>query len=177
MNKPLTGRERDELRRKVVVLDKTVCFHCKKTNLTEEDIYCPNCGFPQQKSEEEQKKFIVDYRKTKSAIKEEKDTINSAKRYLYIAAVVNMIPFISDEILVLIIGLSISLVFVVLAIWINKKPFAAILTGIIFYITLYLFFGLLDATLFISGIIWKIVIVGTLFSALNSVKKLEQLKQ
>lgn len=172
----LTGRERDEMRRRVVVRDRSVCHHCRRPGLTVDDVYCPDCGFPQQGSESEQRKFIVGKRKERSLQSDHAAMVQKARMYLLVAAGLNMITFLSDQPVVLIVGAIISGIFVGLSFWAKKRAYPALLTGLITYVSLQLLFGIVDVWFMISGIFWKIAIVGALFFALRSAKELEKPK-
>ncbi|HRH39424.1 MAG TPA: hypothetical protein PK760_13820, partial [Flavobacteriales bacterium] len=117
----LTGRERDEMRRRIVVQDRTVCHHCKRKGLTNEDAFCPDCGFPQQGSEAEQRRFVVEKRRERSLRTDHEAMVRKARNYLLLAAGLNMLTFISSDPLTLIIGLVISGIFVGLSFWAKKR--------------------------------------------------------
>lgn len=170
----MTGRERDAARRTVRIADPSVCFHCKRGGLSAADKHCPNCGFPQGGTDEERWKFVVQRRRERSAREDQKAMIDKARLYLFLAAGLNMISFISDEPVVLLIGGIISAVFIAFAVWAKQRPYPAILTGLITYVSLQLFFGLFDWRFVLGGLIWKIAIVGALFYALRSAKVLER---
>jgi hypothetical protein len=170
----MTGRERDAARRTVRITDPTVCFHCKRSGLLPDEKHCPDCGFPQGGTEEERWKFVVQKRRERSAREDQKAMIDKARLYLFVAAGLNMIAFISPEPVVLIVGGIISAVFIAFAFWARHRPYPAILTGLITYVSLQLFFGLFDWRFMLGGLIWKIAIVGALFYALRSAKVLER---
>jgi RNA polymerase subunit RPABC4/transcription elongation factor Spt4 len=169
----LTGRERDEQRRRIVVLDRSVCQHCKRKGLTNEDKFCPDCGFPQQGAESEQRRFIVEKRRERSKAQENECMVKRARYYLQGAALMNMLSFISDEPLVVVVGLVISSVFVALSFWAKTKAYPAILTGLLTYVSIQLFFGVFHWQFLMSGLIVKIAIVGALWYALRAAKELE----
>lgn len=171
---PMTGRERDALRRGVRITDPTVCFHCKRKDLDPKEKYCPDCGFPQGGTEQERWNFVIAKRKERSAREDQKGMIGKARMYLWIAAGLNMIPFIvPDQPVIIVVGVIISSIFGGLAIWAGKKPYPALLTGLITYVTIQLFLAILDWRLLFGGLIWKIAIIGALFYALRSAKALE----
>lgn len=170
----MTGRERDELRRRIVVRDPTVCHHCSRKGLTPEDRFCPDCGFPQGGTELEQRQFMVRKRMERSKVADHEAMVKKARMYLLVAAGLNMIAFISSEPVVLIIGGIISGVFVALSFWARKRAYPALLTGLLTYISIQLFFGLFNWQFLFSGIFWKVAIVGSMFYALRSAKELEK---
>tara|TARA_B100000780_G_C21084623_1_gene436914 strand:- start:949 stop:1488 length:540 start_codon:yes stop_codon:yes gene_type:complete len=161
----------------IIIKDRSICYHCKQEGLKPENKYCPNCGFPQNGTDQEQRKFIIDFRKKKSAIREAKTMVERGRNFLFIVAFLNFISFIGGGTVVLIIGGIISSIYVGLAFWSIRKPFPALLTGLIFYGVLNLFFGILAPMFLLSGIIWKIAIVVALLFALYSVKDIEKLQK
>jgi hypothetical protein len=46
----------------IEVQDSSVCFYCKSAPIPEHITYCPQCGFPQHASKEEQIEFINELR-------------------------------------------------------------------------------------------------------------------
>jgi ribosomal protein L37E len=177
MSIKISAQERDRRRRQIVIKDRSVCYHCKQEDLKVEDKFCHMCGFPQNGSEQEQRMFIINNRRKKSEIKEAKTMVTRGRNFLFIVAGLNMLSFIGGGTTVLIIGLIISAVYLGLGVWASSKPFPALLTGLIFYITLNLFFGILDVSYLLSGLIWKIAVIGSLTFALYSVKDIEKLQQ
>ena len=157
------------------IADPSVCFQCKRPGLSTAEKHCPDCGFPQGGTDEERWKFVVQKRRERSAREDQKAMIDKARLYLFVAAGLNMISFISDEPVVLLIGVIISAVFIAFAVWAKKRPYPAILTGLITYVSIQLFFGLFDWRFALGGLIWKIAIVGALFYALRSARALERL--
>ena len=54
----ITGRQKSEAKRMIVISNPSVCHYCKSKGLTESDKFCPNCGFPQRGSQALMKNFI-----------------------------------------------------------------------------------------------------------------------
>ena len=175
----LTAQERDKLRRIVVIRDKSICYHCKQKDLNTNEMFCPNCGFPQGGTQEEQRKFIMDFRLKNSAIREGKKMITRARNYLFFVAFLNFISFAASGAGAIgyIIGLIIAGIFAGLAFWSINKPFPALLTGLITYVVLTIFFGILEPMSLLAGLIWKIAIIGALVFAIYSVKDVEKLEK
>jgi hypothetical protein len=173
----LSAQERDRLRRMVVIHDISVCYHCKQKDLNAEEMFCPNCGFPQKGTQEEQRKFILEYRLKHSAIREGKKNITRARNYLFFVAFLNFMTFAFAGSIGIIIGLILAGIYVGLALWSIKKPFPALLTGLITYVTLLIFFGILDPINLLAGVFWKIAIIVALVYAIYSVKDIEKLEK
>lgn len=173
----ISAQERDRRRRQIVIMDRSVCYNCKQEGLKVDERFCSKCGFPQNGSEEDQRMFIINNRRKKSEIREAKTMVTRGRNFLFIVAGLNILSFIGGGATVLIIGLIISSIYLGLGFWASSKPFPALLTGLIFYITLNLFFGILDVSYLLSGLIWKIAVIGALVFAMYSVKDIENLEQ
>ncbi|MFT6715885.1 MAG: ribosomal protein L37E [Saprospiraceae bacterium] len=173
----LTAQERDRQRRRIVISDKTTCHHCKSKGLKLDEKHCPNCGFPQQGNEVEQRRFIVGVRKKKSEINEGRKNIRYGTRMLFLVAGLNGVSYIGTSGADLVVGIIISGIYVFLAFLSKKKPFPSIMTGLILYFCLYLLYGLLDPMNLVAGIIFKIMIIGALIYALYAVKDIERLNK
>jgi tryptophan-rich sensory protein len=121
-------------------------------------------------------------------------TIKRARNALYIVAVFVFIGemvamFMSDEgfdYLTLIIAIFEAGIFAALAIWTKRKPYTAIITGIIAYVALlilsvaysgYVNGGEAAIRTIVSGIIIKVAILVTLFKALNDAKTVQNYKK
>src|SRR6188768_488373 len=76
------------------------------------------------------------------------------------------------------IGLSvgIALVFFLLALWTKRKPYDAIITGLILYAVLIAVSAIVDPSTIIQGLIMKIAIFALLISALSNAKDVQRWK-
>lgn len=142
--------------------------------MSADDVFCPDCGFPQRGTEAEQRRFVVEKRKERATLEDHRDMVRKARNYLLITALLNMVSFISNEPVVLIVGAIISGIFVGLSFWAARQAYPALLTALLTYISIQLFFALFDAMYLLSGLLWKIVIVGTLIFALRSARELQK---
>ena len=75
------------------------------------------------------------------------------------------------------IGVFVALVFVILGIWTRKKPFAALLIALIFYIALMAGDGILDPMSLFRGIIFKIAVIVLLILGLRNAKEAIDLRK
>ena len=76
-----------------------------------------------------------------------------------------------------VIDCAIGLVYIGLAFLVNQKPYTAVLTGLILYISTILLLGVLDPTNLASGWLFKIIIIAALVSGLKAAKQALQLRQ
>jgi predicted membrane protein len=148
----------------VEITDITVCFYCKKDGLTENDQYCPDCGFPQRGSLQEQKSFLCDSDNREIEMGQQKLTLGFARYILFFIAVVNLVfgiigvSYTTNEINY-VPELITAVIFMFLGVWAVKKPFPAILTGLTIYVVMVIFKGILLPQTIFSGIIMKIIII------------------
>ncbi len=96
---------------------------------------------------------------------------------MFIVAGLNMLSFASGDTLSIIIGLIISSIYLGLAFWAGKNPFPALLTALLFYVSLQLFIAMIDIEYFLSGVLLKIAVAGTLLYAIYAVKDVERMRK
>jgi len=173
----LSARERDQQRRQIFIADRTVCYSCKHTGLTAENLFCPVCGFPQHGTQQEQYKFIVDQRVKRSTIRESEDVVSRGRTYMFIVAGLNLLSFAGGDAASMVVGIIISSMYCALAVWAGRNPFPALLTGLLFYVSINLFFALLSFEYFLAGLLVKIAVAGTLLYAIYAVKDIERMRK
>ncbi len=171
-----SGRARDEERRKVKITNRSVCHLCKKDGIKADEMFCPNCGFPQGGTETEQRKFLVDRRAKRSDIRDSERLIRRGRNCLLVIAGINLLNFAGAGTVLLAVGGVVSALFLGIAFWAMKNPFPAFLTGFIVYVSLHLFLGILSFDFLIHGLFLKIAIAGTLVYGMYAIKKIEKLK-
>jgi hypothetical protein len=110
--------------------------------------------------------------------------IRNARIMLFIIAGLQLLSILlegplPDEVLYIVIAIQsfIAAVFVGLAFWTKKKPYVALLTALIFYLTVFIIFGILDPSNFYRGIIMKVVVVVLLIQGIRNGKEAEELKK
>lgn len=171
------ARIRENNRRKIIIKNPSICHHCKCKDLQIAETFCPQCGFPQGGSEKEQLRFLVHYRMKKTDIREGKKLVSYARYILFLAALLNFFSFWGADEVIFMVGCITTLIYFGMAIWSLFKPYAAFLTALIFYVALNLFIGIYNPWFILAGIWLKLLIVGTLFYALHSIKDIEQLRK
>lgn len=155
-----------KLKKDIVIEDASVCYFCKKQGLQESDTYCPDCGFPQGKTKEEQKKFILTFINNKHILEDQKAAIKKARNILFIIA---GITFVSGIILfavgavplLFIINTILALIYFALGYFAKKHPLPSITAGLSLYVILIIINGLLDPMTIAQGLIMKIFIISS----------------
>ena len=77
---------------------------------------------------------------------------------------------------VIIASITVALIFAGLALWTKRKPFDAIITGLIIYSLLIILGALLDPATILNGILLKVVIYVLLISALSNARDVQRWK-
>lgn len=162
----------------IKIVDPSICFYCDTPDLNLEEKYCHHCGFPQRGEETEQRRFISQKRINAVSKKYNEKTVNNAKWYLYAIAAISLISgaIMGDSTAFLILGFF-AAVFVGLAIWSVYNPFAALLTGLLIYLSLWLMDIIVDPTYIFKGIIIKLIIVIGLIKGIRDARNNERLSK
>ncbi len=161
--------------------DLSVCQHCRSTGLSENDKYCSNCGFPQRGDDHEKKKFLSLLQVKKRWLDEHRRSINKARNILYILAGFYILFGIGYHIFkkdlpVLISCFMIGVVYLGLALWCRKNPFAAIVSGICVYAVTIVISAIDNPVNLFSGFIWKILIISGLIYGYKGAREAKQLE-
>lgn len=150
------------------------------------DQFCQQCGFPLRATKEEQDKFIYLRGYQKSQVKELNEKASYAAITFYIIAglllLYGLVEFFinaqnDDSIAGLIIYGILSMIFLALGVWSNKKPVAAIICGIALYVVLMLLQAAGDPSSFARGLVIKGLIIAGLAKALVSALEAEKIKK
>ena len=157
------------------------CPECGKMHETQNK-FCSNCGYPVFGSEDEIRKFK--YKK----LEREQDKIdlegkvNSARSSLFVLAGLMgvfgaiMIGLNKEESVALLVQyLVMAGIFLGLGFWSKQKPFAALLTGLIVFISMQLLLMIYDPKSVFSGIIIKVVVIIYIVKGVSSARKVEKM--
>jgi len=110
---------------------------------------------------------------------QQKITLGFAKYILFCIAIVNLVvgilgvTYTTVEV-TYIPELIMALIYMLLGIWANKKPFPAILTGLTIYVVMIIFKGILLPESVFSGIIMKVIIIGAFCYGVTDSKRYEK---
>ncbi len=163
-----------------ITIQHPLCSQCA-TEIALETKFCTNCGFPEHGDEKEKAVFHANRVIKKNEIIEDRKRINSARNTLYWMAGISFVFglfyfFQSQDTVALIVQAILSGIYLILAYWSQKKPFAALLSGLLLYVTIIAILAIADPRTIFSGIIFKIVIIVFLskgmYSASQNSKKI-----
>lgn len=155
------------------------CSQCNEEMLGNAK-FCTYCGFPENGDDHEKAKFHAQKVLKKSQIKEDRKKISSARNTLYWMAGIFFISGLVlytnlDDIIVLIAGVILAVIYLVLAYWSQKKPFPAILSGLLLYLMVIVVNSIDEPSRIFEGILLKIIILSFLikgmYSASQSIKQ------
>ena len=162
------------------------CKNCTKpVHPTER--FCTGCGFPMNASEEEENQFYYRIGAKKLQLETLDRKVNDAKTALYVIAGLTFLGgivlyFMTKDtfdaaLAILITNTIVALMFVGLAEFAKKKPFIALLSALLLYVTLFLYGVVVEGMSPASGFIVKIIVVVYLIKGINSASEAEKLKK
>ncbi|WP_108803447.1 zinc ribbon domain-containing protein [Aquimarina sp. Aq107] len=156
----------------IAIQQPLLCSQCN-TEINLESKFCTECGFPENGDEKEKAVYHARKAMKKNQIIDDHKRINSARKTLYwmagISFVVGLIYFFrTQDTGELIAQMVIAAIYLMLAYWSQKKPFAAILSGLLLYLTILAIITIAEPTTIFKGIIFKIVIIAFLAKGVYS---------
>lgn len=181
MNSPSRKRRSSRKRRghrPIVIKDPTKCYNCKKVGLDPSVQYCPHCGFPQGKDNEEKRSFLLAQRKKRSALDELENNIARASNFLYFLGVINLLFIYYSPTAWSILNSSIiGVIYLVLGYLTPKHPFPTLLTALVIYVSLSVLVFIFNPLGLLIQIAAKAIVIGALSFGLNSAIKAEKLQR
>ena len=163
----------------------TTCFSCGD-NIFNEDVFCPQCGYPLQGTIEEREQFMNNRNYKHYELHEMNRKIKSGTTTMYVLAVLSLIigavyygvtSEVKNSMAVLITYLVLAALYVGLAVWSKKQPLPAMISGLALYIIVQLLGMIDDPTSIVKGIIFKIVITVYLVKAVRSAADAQRIKK
>ena len=162
------------------------CKNCQK-QVHPTERYCTDCGFPMNASEEEENQFYYKLGAKKLQLQELDRKIKNAKTTLWVIAGLTFLGGLlmyfmlqdshENALVILITNTIVALLFLGLAELAKQKPFIALLSALILYVTLFLYGVVVEEMSPMSGIIIRIIIVVYLIKGINSASEAEKIKK
>ena len=171
------------IRGQIIITDSTKCYVCKSTGLTQHDKFCPNCGFPQQGTQDEMKRFVYIINNKKQILEDHRKKINSARNVLYVLAGLNalisvLLGFVFQKNIHVLISCGLSaVIYLALGLWSKKNPFAAILSGFFVYVTLQAIGVIINPASLLQGLFLKAGIISAFVYGYKAVKDSKVLEE
>lgn len=163
----------------ILEVSESSCSICK-TPMQTENIYCPECGFPENGTDSDVAKFHARNAMKKNQHMDAGKKIRSARNVLYVMAgfflIIGFINFFANQDLAILIScVVIGIIYLALGSWTSKKPMIAILLGLLFYITTIIIdVVFIGPEMLMKNLIIKIIIIaylGTGVYSASSIKK------
>lgn len=157
---------------KELAIEDNKCSFCKET-IEENVIFCSNCGHPENGTDKQRAQFFGKRAMQKNKNIDADKKINSARNTLFVLCGIMIVfglisYFSSKEIIILGINFFVALIYLALAFWSEKKPFIALLSGLLLYLTLITISAIVDPLTLVKGILWKVIIISYLGKGLYS---------
>lgn len=151
----------------------TQCSQCKVA-LNPEDVYCPNCGFPERADESEKGKYVYRIQLKKNVIADAKKKLKNVKILLWVVLVINIlvgITLLLNNAVEMAIGSLISAaIYIGCLIWVGKQPLIGIMAAFIFWILMQAITIFTDPSMIFNGIILKIIFIVIFIKGISSAR-------
>jgi len=146
-------------------IEQLKCSQCT-TLLHTEDVFCPNCGFPERGTDKEKSVFHANKVMEKHNVSDVEKKIKNARNALYVMAGFTFIygvgSFFQEDIATAVVNGVLCLIYMVLAMWTKQKPLMAILLGLLLYLTTIIINAVVDPMTLAKGILFKIIVIAYL---------------
>jgi len=151
-----------------------------------DDQFCAGCGYPLKGTEEEQKTFLMNKSYKELNLDEANRQVKRASYALYYVAGATLVSGLilyglnkdgSQSGAVLLINVMIAAIFAAIGFWCTRKPLAGIITGASLYALIVILNAVSNPLTIMSGIIFKIFIVGCFIRGIKAALEAEKLKK
>src|SRR5690606_15158409 len=155
-----------------LIIAPRVCSECN-SEMQLEQKFCNDCGYPEGGTTQEQSGFHARQVMKKRGHSEASSTIKKGRNTLF---VISAIAFLSglyyffklDDSSVLIVNTVLSISYLCLGFWSQKRPLVALILGLMVYLTTLVLTGLIEPETIYKGILLKIFILVYLGKGINS---------
>lgn len=161
------------------------CGTCYK-DVSADDAFCQNCGYPLKGTDQEQKDFRLQHDFRSIDLNNYTEKTRKAGNSLYWLAGIfvfsGLVFYFTKQdtegaVATLITNLILAMIFLGLARYSRKKPLACIMSGLALYAIIVILNAIVDPVSIVRGIIFKIVIIGLLVNGLKSALEVEKMKK
>ena len=161
-----------------VQASESSCTICK-TPMQSLNVFCPECGFPENGTDKDVAQFHARNAMQKNQHMDADKKIKSARNVLYVMAGITVLFgvfyfFMGQDIAVLVTNVVLGIIYLLLGSWTSKKPLAAILLGLLLYLTTIIISAILDPATLIKGVIFKIIIIAYLAKGVYSASSIKK---
>lgn len=184
MEEPIIPNEVVRLQEPTAAL--TVCPDCDNA-VVPGKIFCTNCGYPVNGTPEQKSNFDIEKYKLQAELDVTQSRIKNGTTTLYVLSglallgsfvIPTMMDMSGDEKKqTFITYIILSALYIGLAFLSKKKPFAALLTALILYVTVIILGAFVQPTSLFSGIIIKVLVIAYLVKGTKGAYEAEDLKR
>jgi hypothetical protein len=160
--------------------------HACYVKVSNDDFFCPNCGYPIKGTEKDQKDFVlkremagIDLESFNLLLKKAANTLYYlAALFVFYAIVTYFLKKNDPYVLAMVIpNLVLAVVFLALGGYTRKKPLACIVSGLSLYIIVLILFFIDNPASLAYGVIVKIAIIGYMIKGIRSAIEIEKIKK
>ena len=166
-----------------------LCGSCFKS-VGVNDAFCDSCGYPLKGTEADQKNFIAIRNAKEIDLDAAREKIKKAGSVLYwisgatlvVGLLLFMIEYVkggdnSEAVATVIVNIILGAIYLALASWSKRKPFAAIVSGLSLYVLVIILSAIVNPVSLASGFIIKIVFIIYFVKGIKSALEAESLKK
>jgi hypothetical protein len=161
------------------------CRACS-AKVVAEDTFCTNCGYPLHGTDQEQRNFIslrdakiIDFSEASRKIRRASITLYVIGGLTVVGGLAMYViandPIVKNTLLLT--NLVLGAIYVGLGFWCTRKPMAAIVSGLSLYVLTFILNAITNPLTIVSGIIFKIIIIGLFIAGIKSAIEAEKLKK
>jgi len=142
--------------------------------------FCSSCSYPVAGTETEKSTFRSDMGIRRRMLKQAEEKVKTAKIIIYVLAGITFITamvngFVNDDFVTMIVNLSLSLLYLILAAWSDRNSFGAILTAFLIYITIIVMNFFFEPSSLFGGIWMKAFMIIAFIKGIRSAKEAQDL--
>lgn len=152
----------------------TKCSNCN-SEISNSDVFCSNCGYPENGSDQEKNKFNYRIKLRQDVVKDAKQKLVQIQFFLAFLGVLytalgmyflysgfNLVDYLANFI--------VAAIFFACIYWVKKQPLTGVISAFIFWIILQLSVVFEDPSLLIRGIVLKIIIIGVFIKGITNAR-------
>ena len=158
--------------------------YCKSCSApaTADDQFCADCGYPLQGTEADQKKFLMDKSYKELNLDEAKRQVKRARNAMYYVAGATMLGGLifygtNKDGNLLLVNTILAALFAAIGLWCTRMPLAGVITGTSLYALIFILNTVASPLTILSGIIFKIFIVGCFIRGIKAALESDKLKK
>ena len=163
-------------------IENKICPACKNS-CPFEAMFCEKCEFPFKGTEKEKSIHIGRFIGDKGIIIDAEDALIRSRNLLYIAAglytlgvIINM-SLLLNNLFVLAFNILIIITFVVSALFLKKSPLTFLILPLALLLSIYTINFIIDPNTLVQGILFKILIIGSLIYSIYNFVASEKFKK